>query len=261
MDIKFEKFQGAGNDFILLDNRNAIYSNLTFEQIKTICNRHTGIGADGLILLDYSNDSDFEMRYFNSDGNASSLCGNGSRCVVAYAYKLGIIGNYTQFKAIDGYHNAQLISNNEVRLKMNNISRIMHFDKAIVLDTGSPHYIELHDDISNLNIKKLGSEIRNSKPFNPEGINVNFIQKESNQKFLIRTFERGVEDETLACGTGAVAAAVGMHHLGETEGETKIELQALGGMLIVDFIYKNKSYENIHLQGPANFVFSGTLKI
>ena len=141
MDIKFEKFQGAGNDFIILDNRDSIYSYLNFEQIKTICNRNLGVGSDGLILLESSIDSDFEMKYFNSDGNLSSLCGNGGRCIVAYAHKLGIICDNTKFKAVDGYHKAQMVSNNQVRLKMNDISSITHFDEAIVLDSGSPHYI------------------------------------------------------------------------------------------------------------------------
>ena len=143
---------------------------------------------------------------------------------------------------------------------MNDISNIMHFDKALVLDSGSPHYVEFNNDISKLNVKKLGRKIRKFEAFNPDGINVNFIQKENEKKFFIRTYERGVEDETLACGTGAVAAAVGMHYLGKTAGETKIELLALGGRLIVDFSCNNKIYENIHLQGPANYVFSGIFK-
>ena len=257
MEIKFDKYQGAGNDFIILDNRNSLYSHLNFEEIKRICNRNIGIGSDGLILFESSSESDFEMKYFNSDGNLSSLCGNGGRCIVAYAHKLGLIGVNTKFKAIDGYHKAQVISNNQVRLKMNDISNISYFDKGIVLDSGSPHYLELNDDISNINVKKEGRRIRKSEAFRPDGINVNFIQKKNNKKFLIRTYERGVEDETLACGTGAVAAAVGMHYIGKTEGETKIELHALGGLLLVDFSYSNKIYENIHLQGPTNYVFSG----
>ena len=261
MEIKFEKYQGAGNDFIILDNRNSLYSHLNSEQIKRICNRNIGVGSDGLILLESSSESDFEMKYFNSDGNLSSLCGNGGRCIVAYAHKLGIIGDNTKFKAVDGYHKAQLISNNQVRLKMNDISSITHFDEAIVLDSGSPHYIKLCSDILNLNVKKTGRKIRKSEAFNPDGINVNFIQKENNRKFLIRTYERGVENETLACGTGAVAAAVGMHYLDKTEGETKIELHALGGILNVDFSCSDKNYENIHLQGTANYVFSGKYKI
>ena len=261
MEIKFEKFQGAGNDFIILDNRDSIYSYLNFEQIKTICNRNLGVGSDGLILLESSIDSDFEMKYFNSDGTLSSLCGNGGRCIVAYAHKHGLIGIHTRYNAVDGFHEAQVISNNQVRLKMNDISNIMHFDKALVLDSGSPHYVEFNNDISKLNVKKLGRKIRKFEAFNPDGINVNFIQKENERKFFIRTYERGVENETLACGTGAVAAAVGMHYLGKTAGETKIELLALGGRLIVDFSCNNKTYENIHLQGPANYVFSGIFKI
>ena len=183
MEIKFEKYQGAGNDFIILDNRNSLYSHLNFEQIKRICNRNIGIGSDGLILLESSSESDFEMKYFNSDGNLSSLCGNGGRCIVAYAHKLGIIGNNTKFKAVDGYHKAQLVSNNQVRLKMNDISNIMHFDKALVLDSGSPHYVEFNNDISKLNVKKLGRKIRKFEAFNPDGINVNFIQKENKKIF------------------------------------------------------------------------------
>ena len=177
MEIKFEKFQGAGNDFIILDNRDSIYSYLNFEQIKTICNRNLGVGSDGLILLESSIDSDFEMKYFNSDGTLSSLCGNGGRCIVAYAHKHGLIGIHTKFKAVDGFHEAQVISNNQVRLKMNDISNIMHFDKALVLDSGSPHYVEFNNDISKLNVKKLGRKIRKFEAFNPDGINVTLFKR------------------------------------------------------------------------------------
>ena len=222
MQIKFDKYQGTGNDFIIIDNRNKKYSILNKEQLKFLCNRYTGIGADGIILVQETQDADFEMLYFNSDGNLSSLCGNGGRCSVAFAKK---------------------------------------YKDSFLVNTGSPHYVKLFGDISSINIKKEGADIRYSDFFMPNGINVNFIEKRNNSHFLIRTYERGVEAETLSCGTGAVAAALVMNHIGETEGITQVQLEALGGNLKVSFDKINTGYQNIYLEGPATFVYSGTINL
>ena len=261
MQIKFDKYQGAGNDFIIIDNRNKKYSILKKEQLKFLCNRYTGIGADGVILIQDSQEADFEMQYFNSDCKIISLCGNGGRCCVAYAKKNNMIDSMAKFKAIDGIHKAKLLSHNEVRLYMQDVISIIKHKDSFFVDTGSPHYVKLVDKISSINVKKEGADIRFSDFFMPNGINVNFIEKRTNSHFLIRTYERGVEDETLACGTGAVAAALVMNHIGETEGITQIQLEALGGNLKVSFDKSNTGYQNIYLQGQATFVYTGTINL
>ena len=261
MEIHFDKYQGAGNDFILLDNREGNYTNLTMEQRKSLCNRNMGIGADGLILIVNSTEADFEMRYFNSDGNLSTLCGNGGRCAVAFAHHKKMIGEETRFKAIDGIHRAQLVSSDLVRLEMQEVHSFTTYDTAVVTDTGSPHYVQLVKEAATIDVQKEGAAIRYSEAFAPEGINVNFVEKKTEQHFVIRTYERGVENETLACGTGAVAAALVLHFLGETGGATQVELQTPGGVLNVDFELNQQTYQNVHLQGPATFVFSGTITL
>ena len=261
MEVIFDKYQGAGNDFIIMDNRDEKYSCLKSSQLKFLCDRNIGIGANGVILIHYTSGADFEMHYFNSDGNPSTLCGNGGRCAVAFAKRHQMIKSQTQFKAIDGLHEAEIVSKHNVRLKMNDVKKFINHKNGILIDTGSPHYIQLVENISILNIKKEGAEIRYSDPFLPNGINVNFLEKQNNSHFSIRTYERGVEDETLACGTGAVAGALAMHHLGKTKGLTKIKLEAIGGMLIVDFAVSEIGYKNILLEGPATFVYSGCINI
>ena len=261
MILKFDKYQGAGNDFIILNNFDGLFSKLSVHQFREMCDRHNGIGADGIILLKPANNVDFEMEYYNSDGKLSSLCGNGARCAVLYAYKNKSIGEKTKFRAIDGIHEAWIKSSEKVKIQINDIKKILKHKESFVLNTGSPHYVKIMDNISDLNVKKRGSEIRYSKDFIPEGINVNFLQKRNNSNFLIRTYERGVEDETLACGTGAVAAAIVMHNIGETSGKTNLEIETLGGTLSVNFDFQNSVYKNIFLEGPARYVFSGTYKI
>ena len=261
MTLKFDKYQGAGNDFIILNNYDGFFSKLSEHQFREMCDRHRGIGADGVILLEPSNSVDFEMKYFNSDGKLSSLCGNGARCVVLYAYKNKIINGKTKFSATDGTHEAWLTSSDKVKIQIKEIKKILKHKESFVINTGSPHYLKIMDNISDLNVKKEGSAIRYSKDFIPEGINVNFIQIKNNSNFLIRTYERGVEDETLACGTGAVAAAIVMHNIGKTSGNTNIEIETLGGSLNVNFDFENSVYKNIFLEGPVKYVFSGTYKL
>ena len=261
MDIKFDKYQGAGNDFIIMDNLTGAYDEITALQFQSICNRHKGIGSDGIILIESHATLDFEMRYFNSNGNLSSMCGNGARCAVAFASRHNLIKRETRFIAADGIHEAELISANEVRLQMQNVNDLTKKGDAIIIDTGSPHFVVLCNDIENVNVFKEGSKIRYSNAFNAQGINVNFIKKESSKSYVIRTYERGVENETLACGTGAVAGALAMHYLGFSEEKTSLEMKALGGDLIVDFETSEKGYQNIYLQGPAAYVYSGIISI
>ena len=261
MDIRFDKYQGAGNDFIIIDDFNNKYSKLSIQQLSKMCDRKTGIGADGVIILVASQSTDFEMKYYNCDGKLSSLCGNGARCAVSYAHKSKMIGKKTKFDAIDGIHEASLLSKDKVRIGFNDVKNFLKHNDSFVTNTGSPHYIKIVDNVYEIDVKKQGSAIRYSKDFASEGINVNFLQKKNNSNFLIRTYERGVEDETLACGTGAVAAAIILHHVGETSGNTNLDIDTLGGSLKVDFNFHNDTYKNIFLEGPANYVFSGTYKI
>lgn len=259
MNIEFEKFQGAGNDFVIVDNRDGLFSNLSKAQIAIICDRNFGIGADGFIMITASKEVDFEMHYYNSDGQLSSMCGNGGRCAVAFAHKKKIIGNKTTFEAIDGLHEAQVNSDLSITLKMSDVLFFIEDENATILNTGSPHYVQQVEDAANIDVVKEGATIRYSNAYAPEGINVNFVEFLSADRFKIRTYERGVENETLACGTGAVAAALAMHHNKKTEANRLI-MEALGGELIIDFIVNGDAYSNIRLTGPAQEVFTGMLK-
>jgi diaminopimelate epimerase len=261
MTIQFDKYQGAGNDFVILDNRLGNYNGLTTAQIAFICDRHRGIGADGLILINSDSTADFEMQYFNSDGNESTLCGNGGRCAVAFAYGKNIINNTTKFNTIDGFHSAIYENSMQVKLEMKDVTEFSEVGSALVLDTGSPHYIQLVEDVKAVNIQKEGSAIRHSDDFLPGGINVNFVEKEDPTHYKIRTYERGVEGETLACGTGTVAAALAMHYKSESANATELHFKALGGDLTVSFEVSNGDYHFIFLTGPAVFVFSGSIDL
>ena len=261
MQIAFLKYQGAGNDFIMIDNRTGNFSTMTTDQIAFLCNRNKGVGADGLILIEGSEKADFKMVYYNADGRESTLCGNGGRCSVAFAANLGIIETKTCFEAIDGLHHAEVLPDKLVRLEMASVSELKTQDKALVLDTGSPHYVTLRDSVQDLNTAEEGAAIRYSPAFQSEGINVNFIARTETNALEIRTYERGVENETLACGTGAVASALAADYWNLLGGENPIKLYALGGILQVAFEKTPQGYENITLLGPAEFVFSGTIDI
>jgi diaminopimelate epimerase len=261
MTIQFDKYQGAGNDFVILDNRQGKYNGLTVVQIAFICDRHKGVGADGLILINSDSTSDFQMQYFNSDGNESTLCGNGGRCAVAFAHDKNVIENTAEFNAVDGLHTALYDSPMKVKLEMQDVTKFSKVGTAIVTDTGSPHYIQLVDEVQALNIQKEGAAIRYSDAYLPEGINVNFVEKEDPTHYKIRTYERGVEGETLACGTGTVAAALAMHYLAESANATKLHFKAVGGDLVVSFEVSNEGYHSIFLTGPAVFVFSGSIDL
>lgn len=260
MTIHFFKYQGAGNDFVMMDNRNGNYSNLATKTIEKLCDRRFGIGADGLILLENAEGYDFKMVYYNSDGRESSMCGNGGRCIVAFAKKLQVISENASFLAIDGPHNATISKNEIVSLQMSDVKSINMTDDYSFLNTGSPHHIQVVENIKDLDVKSLGSKIRYSDLYGSEGSNINFVQQDSENTFSIRTYERGVEDETLACGTGATAVALAMHNCGKTK-STDLIVEVEGGTLTVSFERDGDKYYNIFLGGPAEFVFSGSLKI
>lgn len=260
MKIQFHKYQGTGNDFIMLDNRKNEFDGLTQKQIAFICNRHFGIGADGLMLLNSKPNFDFEMKYYNSDGAAGSMCGNGGRCVVRFANSVGIHKNNYHFIAVDGEHQAEIDLDGYVRLKMNDVNDVETHNTYYVLDTGSPHYVKHTGDVRNMDVKNSGRLIRYSKEFEEKGINVNFVESLDDDTIFVRTYERGVEDETLSCGTGITASALMSAH--NDNGFNRVEVKTVGGKLSVEFDKKDDThFENIWLNGPANFVFKGEIEI
>ena len=260
MTIHFYKYQGTGNDFIILDNRKNEYSFLSSDQIRRLCDRRFGIGADGLMLLNEKTGYDFEMKYFNADGKEGSMCGNGGRCIIKFAYHLGIHRDMYKFLAADGEHEAEIDTDDTVSLKMKDVKGIKKNHGDFILDTGSPHYIKMVSDVMNFDIYKKGHEIRYSKDFEMEGINVNFVeQTEEVDKILVRTYERGVEDETFSCGTGVVAAALVCYH--NENGYNDVNVKTLGGNLTVEFDrVEEDHFTNIWLCGPAEKVFEGTIE-
>ncbi|MBC7525744.1 MAG: diaminopimelate epimerase [Flavobacterium sp.] len=257
--MDFYKYQGTGNDFIMIDNREVLFPKDEINLIKTLCDRRFGVGADGLILLENDNASNFKMVYYNSDGNQSSMCGNGGRCIVAFANYLNIINNKATFMAVDGLHRATINESGIVSLQMQNVDTIKIESDFVFLNTGSPHHIVIVDDLRNLDVKTKGASIRYSTLYEKTGSNVNFVKQVGENHFALRTYERGVEDETLSCGTGATATAIAMHALGKTT-STEIILDVEGGKLNVNFDFNNKMYENVLLEGPATLVFEGTIE-
>lgn len=257
MTIHFYKYQGTGNDFVMIDNRVSLWQ-LSEAQIQAICERRTGIGADGLILLENDPEADFRMIYYNADGKESSMCGNGGRCITAFAHHLGIIDAKTTFRAIDGMHEA-LIQEGIISLHMKDVSTIDHQKNYTILDTGSPHLVIFIDDVASVNVFEEGRKYRQLPAFMPKGINVNFVQQQG-EKLMVRTYERGVEAETLSCGTGVTAAAIAHSKL--DLGTFKIPIQTPGGALEVSFRKTSaRTADNIWLIGPADFVFEGNIKL
>ena len=260
MKLFFHKYHGSGNDFIILDNRDNRYSAFYEKQVKHICNRHFGIGGDGLILLNKAEGYDFEMKYYNSDGNESSMCGNGGRCMVRFAWDIGIHKNTYHFKACDGDHEAEIDVDDVIRLKMQNVSEIKQHANYSILNTGSPHFVKLASNVHKVDVIETGREIRYSKEFAPDGINVNFVESLDEDSIYVRTYERGVEDETLSCGTGVTAAALVSAH--NDNGFNRVEVKTPGGHLSVEFEkLDDEHFENIWLCGPAEFVFKGEIDI
>ncbi len=250
--VSFHKYQGTGNDFVIIDNRQLSIDPTNLKWITQLCDRRFGIGADGLILIQNHAQADFEMVYFNPDGS-QSLCGNGSRCAVMFARSLGIITNQTVFYAIDGLHNA-FIDNDQVHLKMNDVTEWHMVEKDYVLDTGSPHYLRYVKSTESVDVVQEGRSVRNQDAYRDKGINVNFLEQVKPNALKIRTYERGVEAETLSCGTGCTAAALSLHM---KNGVEKVTLYTRGGDLKVHFTKTTKGFENVYLIGPAKFVFKG----
>ena len=259
MKLVFYKYQGTGNDFIIIDNRENKFSKENSELINKLCDRKFGIGADGLMLLENSTKSDFKMIYYNANGSLGSMCGNGGRCIVAFAHQLKIIENKTTFEALKKLYHAT-IEKNMVSLVMNDVNQIEIYKNHLFLDTGSPHHIVFEDDIDKLNVKDKGRKIRIGSPYFEEGTNVNFVEQVNKNTFKVRTYERGVEDETLSCGTGVTAVAIASHQLKKSKNNL-IKLQTLGGDLEVSFETENNYYKNIVLKGEATLVFKGEINI
>ncbi len=260
MNIEFQKYQGTGNDFVIMDNRDKAYDSLTKDQVRFLCDRRFGIGGDGLMLLNLHPNYDFEMKYYNSDGRESSMCGNGGRCLIKFAYDKGIHKSTYKFLAIDGDHEGSIDTDGTVALKMNDVDDVRYDHGNYILDTGSPHFVNLTTDVMHLDVYKKGREIRYSKEFEKDGINVNFVeQMDEADKIIVRTYERGVEDETFSCGTGVTAAALVCFH--NDSGFNRVEVRTKGGLLSVEFDKTGNSYTDIWLNGPALKVFEGKIEI
>lgn len=257
--IPFHKYHGTGNDFILIDNRQETIF-LSKEQVAFLCHRRFGIGADGLMLLQQQPGYDFRMVYYNADGGESTMCGNGGRCITAFAHKLGIVASAASFVAIDGPHTAAIDADGTIHLNMKDVTAIAnHPDGHSVLDTGSPHYIQWAEDIHQAPVVAQGSSIRYSDQFAPGGINVNFVQRVEDGLW-VRTYERGVEDETLSCGTGVTAAAIAA--TGDNTGNFETKIYTPGGQLGVSFTKAGPATaKDVVLSGPAVFVFEGAITI
>jgi diaminopimelate epimerase len=259
MQIAFNKYQGTGNDFIIIDNRNGSFDPANMALVNRLCDRRFGIGADGLILISSHKSFDFEMTYFNSDGNVGSMCGNGGRCTAAFAFKHKIAGEKQKFQAFDGPHEAE-IKNGIVRLQMSDVKP--PFNKVngnYFINTGSPHYVTFVKDVKNYEIFNEGRKLRYSDDFKPGGTNVNFVELLENGIF-VRTYERGVEDETLSCGTGVTASAIASVLSGHFD-RKKIDVKTLGGDLSVELRVEKDKVTDIRLSGPGTFVFEGVITI
>jgi diaminopimelate epimerase len=255
--LHFYKYQGAGNDFILVDNRQNIVNHHDPALLERLCDRRFGIGGDGIMFLQDREGYDFEMVYYNADGQPSSMCGNGGRCIVAFARFLGVIDSETEFLAVDGPHYATITAEGDwVSLQMIDVDVVITDADAYVLNTGSPHYVQLTNGLKDKNVFAEGSAIRNNNTYREKGINVNFVEP-NETGYFVRTFERGVEDETFACGTGVTAVALAMAKHNNQQGHITTPIKVLGGDLNIRFNYNGKQYTDIFLEGPAVQVFEG----
>ncbi len=262
MQIQFYKYQGTGNDFIIIDDRANLLPDKNTQLYEKLCNRRLGIGADGVILLRDHKDYDFEMKYYNANGNEGSMCGNGGRCIIAFAHKLGIINGQTSFIACDGPHKGKVVDKT-IHLLMNNVDKYFKKEEDFDLNTGSPHYVRFVDSLSGIDVFKEGYAIRNNETYKVEGINVNFVEIADNNKLDISTFERGVEDVTWSCGTGVTAASIAyLVKCDAADGEHHISIKTKGGDLAVNLTKSSPSlFENIWLIGPAENTFTGTIEV
>lgn len=258
MKLLFNKYQGTGNDFIIIDNRNNLFNPSDTKLVNKLCDRRFGIGADGLMLISNHPERDFEMKYYNSDGKEGTMCGNGGRCAAQFAFNSGIAGNKQKFFATDGIHEAE-IENSMVKLHMNDVSETKVVNGNYFINTGSPHYVLFVKKVKKLNVHEQGKKLRWAKEFAPDGTNVNFVEV-IDEGIFVRTFERGVEDETLSCGTGVTASAIAAILSGHFNTKT-INIKTIGGELNVSFDFQKNKFINIWLSGPATFVFKGDIEI
>jgi diaminopimelate epimerase len=260
MKIPFYKYQGTGNDFIIIDNSENEYSGLSQNLIHHLCDRKFGIGADGLILFNTKAGVDFEMDYFNSDGKRSSMCGNGGRSIVQFYIDKGKHQLSYTFSAPDGQHEAEVDTHGNIRLKMNNVTDVTSHNGQFILNTGSPHYVKFVNNLKEADVYEIGRDIRYSKDFKEHGINVNLVEVLEEDSIFVRTYERGVENETLSCGTGVTAAAIVAAH--NQKGFNKVNVKTLGGTLSVEFKkISDIEFEDIWLCGPASMVFKGEIDV
>jgi diaminopimelate epimerase len=256
--VHFSKYHGTGNDFILIDSRKNVIPEASPALISALCDRHFGIGADGLIFLMPSENEDFRMVYYNADGHEGSMCGNGGRCITAFARASGWILDHARFEAADGLHSADILENGDVRLSLNDVSKVVTLEENYFLDTGSPHLVKFVDNALDMDVVTEGRRYRYDKSF-PDGTNVNFVEIKEDH-VLVRTYERGVEDETLSCGTGVTAAAIAAsRHFKKIASPVKVETR--GGTLSVSFSDRGNEIKEVFLTGPATEVFRGTIQI
>ena len=255
MQIEFYKYQGTGNDFVMIDNSSLFFPKENTDLIRKICDRNFGIGSDGLILLEKNPDCDFEMVFYNPDASMS-FCGNGSRCAVAFAKQLGWIGNTSTFKAIDGMHEA-VITNDVISVKMKDVDEVKEFGNDFFIHTGSPHHIVYVNDVMKAPVIERGRQIRYSIGYTPAGTNVNFVE-ETEAGIRLRTYERGVENETLSCGTGVTAAALSYAWKHKNNGaDNYVAVTSMGGKLGVRYERTAKGFRNVRLEGPATLIYKG----
>jgi len=258
MQIPFNKYHGTGNDFIIIDNREGVFNPSDAVLINKLCHRRYGIGADGLILISRHKQFNYEMKYFNADGKEGSMCGNGGRCTAAFAFRAGIAGKNQKFFAFDGPHEAE-IGNENIRLQMSDVTSITKIKGNYFINTGSPHYIRFVDNVHEFDVFNEGKKLRWSDDFKPGGTNVNFAELTGNGIF-VRTFERGVEDETLSCGTGVTASAIASVLSGHFDTNI-INVKTLGGNLSVEMKPGEGKVTGIRLCGPATFVYEGKIEV
>jgi len=245
----------------MVDNRQNAVNHHDPKMIQRLCDRRFGVGGDGIMFLQNIAGYDFEMVYYNADGKPSSMCGNGGRCIVAFAKFLGIIQEETEFLAVDGPHFARISASGDwVSLQMIDVNSITSDDDAYVLNTGSPHYVTLADNLKDKNVYKEGYAIRNNDTYRAEGININFVEP-TDSGYFVRTFERGVEDETFACGTGVTAVALAMAKHNRMTGQIVTPIKVLGGDLTIRFNYDGHIFSDIFLEGPAVKVFEGEVNL
>lgn len=258
MNFSFHKYQGTGNDFVMIDDRNLTFTSENQELIALICHRRFGVGADGLILIQHHTNHDFTMVYFNADGREGSMCGNGGRCAVAFARSLGLFDQSATFMATDGLHEAVVLPDGQVKLKMQPVSGVEQTAEYAYMNTGSPHYVVLKENLTDLDVYEEGRAIRYNERFSQEGTNVNFVEKKADNSLFVRTYERGVEDETYSCGTGVTASALAL----AKQQAQPIHIQTLGGNLQVAFRQINtQQFDDIYLIGAAQKVFEGEWSI